>query len=97
MIEVTIFYIHVVFFVYMFCKNFVEENFTTAFLTLIFMIILFSVGWTASAFLINLVIPEKGLSRLLTKAAFSLTLLTFLEIIFYKFYLGKPKKTMQQV
>jgi len=97
MIEVTIFYIHVVFFVYLFCKNFVEENFLSAFLSLIFMVILFSVGWTISAFFISLVVPEAGLSRLLTKAAFSLSLLTFLEIIFYKFYLGKPKKTMQQV
>jgi len=86
MIEVFIFYFHVVFFVYIFAKNYVEENFTSALLSTIFVVIIFCVGWTLSAFVISTFIPPEGLTRILTRAAFSLALLTALEVIFYKFF-----------
>lgn len=89
MIEVIIFYIHVVFFVYVFAKNFVEENLQSAVLSTIFTVIIFSVGWTLSAFIIGTFIPPDGLSKILTRAAFSLGLLSLLEFIFYKFYYSK--------
>jgi len=93
MIEVFIFYFHVVFFVYVFAKNFAEENVVSAFLSTIFVVIIFSVGWTFSAFVIGLFIPPEGITRILTRAAFSLALLTILEVIFYKFfYSRKPVK-----
>ena len=91
MIEVILFYAHVVFFTFVFAKNFVEENFLSAFLSTIFVVIIFSVGWTFSAFIIGLIIPDDGLNRILTKAAFSLTLLTVLESVFYKFYFSSKK------
>lgn len=86
MIEVILFYAHAVFFVYIFVKNYVEQNTTSAFLSTIFVIIIFTVGWTFSAFVIGFFIPDEGLTRVLTKASFSLSLLTLLEIIFYNFY-----------
>lgn len=86
MIEVILFYAHAVFFVYIFAKNYVEQNTVSAFLSTIFVIIIFTVGWTFSAFVIGFFIPDDGLTRILTKAALSLALLTLLEIIFYKFY-----------
>ena len=86
MIEVIIFYIHVIFFVYVFAKTYVEESPVNAFLSTIFVIIIFSVGWTFSAFIIGLIIPPEGLTRILTRAAFSLALLSMLELIFYKFF-----------
>ena len=89
MIEVIIFYLHVIFFVYIFTKNFVEESIVSAFLSTIFVIIIFSVGWTFSAFVIALFIPPQGLTRILSRAAFSLGLLTVLEVIFYKFFYGR--------
>lgn len=89
MIEVILFYAHAVFFVYIFAKNYVEQNTTSAFLSTIFVIIIFTVGWTFSAFIIGFFIPEEGLTRVLTKASFSLGLLTLLEVIFYKFYFSK--------
>ena len=91
MIEVILFYAHAVFFVYIFAKNYVEENKVSALLSTIFVIIIFTVGWTFSAFVIGFFIPEEGLTRILTKAAFSLGLLTLLELIFYKFYFAKGK------
>ena len=96
MIEVLIFYIHVIFLVYIFVKTFVEEKFSSALLSSIFVIIIFSVGWTFSAFLIALMIPPEGLTRILTRAAFSLALLTLLEVIFYRFYFArKPLKAVE--
>jgi len=92
MIEVILFYMHVVFFVYVFAKNYVESNALNAFLSTIFVIIIFSVGWTFSAFIIGLFIPDAGLNRILTKAAFSLGLLTVIEAVFYKFYFSGKKQ-----
>ena len=89
MIEVIIFYVHVIFLVYIFVKTFVEEKFVSALLSAIFVIIIFSVGWTLSAFVIAFFIPPQGLSRIITRAAFSLALLSALEIIFYRFYYGR--------
>ncbi len=91
MIEVILFYLHVVFFAYIFAKNFVEESFVSALLSTIFVIVIFSVGWTFSAFVIGFFVPDEGFSRILTKAAFSLALLSFLEAIFYKFYYSGNK------
>src|SRR3989337_2488454 len=94
MIEGFIFYFHVVFFVYVFAKTYIEEKLTGAFLSTIFVIIIFSVGWTFSAFLIALIIPPDGLTRVLTRAAFSLAFLTIIEAVFYKFfYWGKQRET----
>jgi len=89
MIEVIIFYIHIVFFVYIFARNFAEENLQSAFLSTIFVVIIFSVGWTLSAFVIGIIIPPQGLTKILTRAAYSLALLSILELIFYKFYYSK--------
>jgi hypothetical protein len=89
MIEVLIFYIHVIFLVYIFSRTFIQEKFASALLSAIFIVIIFSVGWTFSAFVIALFIPPQGLTKILTRAAFSLALLTIFEIIFYKFYFSK--------
>ena len=89
MIEVLVFYVHVVFFIYVFAKNFVEEGLQSAVLSTIFVVIIFSVGWTLSAFVIGTFIPPEGLSKILTRAGFSLVLLSLLEFIFYKFYYSK--------
>ena len=50
MIEVILFYAHAVFFVYIFAKNYVEQTKVSAYLSTIFVVIIFTVGWTFSAF-----------------------------------------------
>lgn len=96
MIPVIIFYIHVIFLVYIFVKNFVDESFTKALLSSIFIVILFSVGWTICEFILGWFIEAKGLSLLFPRAAFSLMLLTVTEIIFYKFFYGKNSSAKVQ-
>jgi hypothetical protein len=92
MIEVILFYMHIVFFAYVYAKNFVENNATGALLSTIFVVIIFTVGWTFTSFVIGMFIPDDGLNRILTKAAFSLGLLTLIEAVFYKFYYADVKK-----
>lgn len=91
MIEVVLFYAHVLFFTYIFSKNYVQEGFLSAFLSAIFVVVIFTVGWTFSAFVIQFFIPDEGLNKIMTRAAFSLALLTIMEAFFYKLYYGRKK------
>ena len=86
MIPVFVFFIHTLLLVYIFSKNYIEEGILSAFLSVIFVIIIFSVGWTFSEFVLGFFIPNEGFGLLFPRAAFSLVLLTVLEAIFYKFY-----------
>lgn len=86
MIPVIIFYLHVVFLTYVFTKKYIDEGLTSAFLSSIFIIIIFSVGWTISEFILSLFMNSEGISLLFPRAAFSLILLSCMEIIFYRFY-----------
>ncbi len=94
MIPVFVFFVHTLLLVYIFSKNYIEEGMLSAFLSVIFVIIIFSVGWTFSEFVMGFFMPNEGLSLLFPRAAFSLVLLTILEGIFYKFYYN-TKKTVK--
>lgn len=86
MIPVIIFYIHFVFLVYVFTKNFIDETLQSAILNVIFVVIIFSVGWTISEFLMSLIMDDIGVSLLLPRYAFSLAFLSIIEFFFYRFY-----------
>ena len=96
MIAVFIFYVHVVFLVYVFTKDYLEDGFLTAFLSAVFIVIIFSVGWTLSEFVMALFMKPEGLGLLFPRAAFSLVLLTILEVIFYRFYFSKKQAKVRQ-
>ncbi len=89
MIAVFIFYIHVVFLAYVFTKDYLEDGFTAGLLSAILIVIIFSVGWTLSEFIMGFFMKSEGLGLLFPRAAFSLTLLTIIEAVFYRFYFSK--------
>jgi hypothetical protein len=89
MIPVIVFYLHTVFAVYIFVRNYIEEGFLSGFLSLIFVVIIFSVGWTISEFAMAMFMKPEGLSILFPRFAFSLLLVTMLEVIFYSFYYSR--------
>lgn len=89
MIAVFIFYIHVVFLAYVFTKDYIEDGLLTAFLSAIFIVIIFSVGWTLSEFVMSFLMEPEGFGLLFPRAAFSLVLLSIMETVFYKFYFSK--------
>lgn len=86
MIEISVFYIHAIAAIAAFTKRWQEEGFSEGVLGVAFMAIIFSVGWTISTFLIRILTPEKGFSKVLDQDALSLLLLTAGEGIFYYFY-----------
>lgn len=87
MIELFVFYIHVVAFATMFTKRWQEEGTSEAFLVVFFMALIFFVGWSISSFLMKLVMEKEGLGVFLNRDAASLLLLTLGETILYYFYL----------
>jgi hypothetical protein len=95
MIAVVIFYIHVVFLVYVFTKDYLEDGFAAGILSAILIVVIFSVGWTLSEFFMSLFMDEKGLGLLFPRAAFSLLLLSLIELIFYKFYFSRKSAKAQ--
>ncbi len=87
MIEVAVFYLHAIAAIAAFTKRWQDEGFGEGILGVAFMALIFSVGWTITTFLIRLLTPEKGFSRIFDRDALSLLLLTISEGIFYYFYL----------
>lgn len=96
MIPVLIFYLHVVLIAYLYAKNYTEVGGVSAFLSILYIIILFSVGWTLCEFLIGFFMKPEGLSLMFPRAAFSLMLLTIIELVFYKFYFGQKKPAVEK-
>lgn len=60
MIAVLIFYIHTIFACYVFVKSYQTDGLLQAFLNLVFIIILFAVGWTISDLLVGFFISQNG-------------------------------------
>lgn len=92
MVELFVFYIHVVAVVTMFTKRWQEEGWSEAFLVIFFMGLIFFVGWSISSFLMKLIVEKEGFGLLLDRDAASLLLLTMGEVILYYFYLRDEKK-----
>lgn len=60
MIIALIYFIHVIFAVYAFCKSYQSDGWLQAFLNLGFIIILFAVSLTVCEMFVGLVIPDTG-------------------------------------
>ncbi|MFA6541063.1 MAG: hypothetical protein WCT99_05615 [Bacteroidota bacterium] len=93
MIALIVFYLHIVGFAYGFTKEYQQEGLSAGFLNLGFMVLIFSVGWSISTFLLRYVMGEPGFGVWLDRSTFSLVLLTLGEILFYyNYYSDGPKK-----
>lgn len=60
MIIAVIYFVHVIFAVYAFCKSYQNDGWLQAFLNLGFIIILFAVSLTVCELFVGLVIPDAG-------------------------------------
>ena len=65
MIPVIIFFAHAIFAVWAFAKSYQTDGIVQAFLNVIFIIILFTVGWTISDLLVGFIISGDGYEILL--------------------------------
>ncbi len=60
MITVIIFYLHTIFAIFVFAKSYQSDGLIQAFLNVIFIIIIFTVGWTLTDVIIGLIVSDKG-------------------------------------
>jgi len=86
MITAFIFAIHFLFAIIIFTKKWQEDSLSAAFLNIALIAILFAVGWSLSGILAKIVLEPEGFGLYFDRDTFSLSLLTVIEIFFYKFY-----------
>lgn len=86
MISAFIFFAHFIFLLLIFTWKWQKEGTSGAFLNVSLILILFAVGWTITGMIAKFLMEPKGLGLYYDRDTFSLTLLTFIEILFYRFY-----------
>jgi hypothetical protein len=91
MIELFIYYAHVVAIAVMFTRYWQEEGVAEGFMAVFFMALIFFVGWSITTFLMKLTMEEKGFGEFFNRDAAALLLLTIGEAILYYFYLRDDK------
>lgn len=87
MIDLLVFYIHVVVFAAGFTRRWQESGISEGLLTVFFMALIFFVGWSMSSFIMKLALPQGGWGPVLDRDTAALLLLTVAEGVFYYFYL----------
>ena len=90
MITALIFAGHLIFAVIIFTKKWQEENLKSAFLNVLLIAILFSVGWTITTMIAKFIMGPQGFGIYYDRDAFALTLLSIGEYFFYKIYYNEP-------
>jgi hypothetical protein len=89
MIALILFYLHIVGFSAAFTTEFQKEGWNAGLLMVGFMILIFSVGWSISSFVLKYVMSDAGFGLWLNRDTVSLLLLALGEAAFYYFYFRK--------
>lgn len=86
MIVVFIFLAHIIFTAFVFFKKKKNDSLSNALIDVIFIIIIFSVGWSLSTMVSKIFWDPIGFGKHFDRDAISLTLLTIVEFFFYRIY-----------
>jgi len=86
MITAFIFAAHLIFALYIFTKKWQDENLKGAFLNVILIMILFTVGWTIATMIAKIFMEPEGLGIQYDRDTFALTILSIAEYFFYRIY-----------
>ncbi len=92
MITLFVFYLHTVAAVRAFTKRWQESGWGEGMLSVGFIVLIFSVGWSIAAFILGLFMEKKGFGIWLDRDAMSLLLLTIIETGVYYLMVKKKKK-----
>ncbi|MBI4548984.1 MAG: hypothetical protein HY707_13455 [Ignavibacteriae bacterium] len=92
MITLFIFYIHTIAAVAFFTKRWQEADIKEGFLAVGFLALIFSVGWSISAFILQFLVAKEGFARWLDRDTLSLILLTVMESVFYYVQVKRRRK-----
>ncbi len=91
MIELLIFYLHIVGGLFAFTKNWQSRGIREAFLAVGIIGLFFTIGWALTGTIANLLYPDSWDSIYFTSDTLSLVLLLIPEVIFYYYYFLKDK------
>jgi hypothetical protein len=91
MIPLLVFYIHIIGAAAAFTKRWQDEGLGEGILAVLFVSLLFFVGWSITSFILKLAMSKEGLGPAFDRDAASLLLLTVVEAGFYYFYLRKDQ------
>ena len=97
MITLFIFYVHVIAAAALFTKRWQEGDWKEGILAVGFLALIFSIGWSIAAFIVKLVIDEKGFGVWLDRDTMSLLLLLIMESIFFYLQMRRKKKRLAAV
>lgn len=86
MITAIIFAGHLIFALIIFTKKWQDENLKSAFMNVVLIAILFSVGWSITTMIAKWFMEPTGLGIYFDRDTFALTLLSIAEYFFYNFY-----------
>jgi hypothetical protein len=86
MITAIIFFAHFIFTLIIFTKKWQEEGISSAWMNVGLIVILFAVGWTVTGMIAKILMEQEGLGIHFDRDTFSITLLTIMEVFFYRFY-----------
>jgi len=86
MITAIIFFAHFIFTLIIFTKKWQDEGVSAAWMNVGLIVILFAVGWTMTGMIAKILMEQEGLGIHFDRDTFSLTLLTIMEVFFYRFY-----------
>ncbi|OLD74755.1 MAG: hypothetical protein AUI33_05995 [Ignavibacteria bacterium 13_1_40CM_2_61_4] len=92
MITLFIFYLHTMAAVALYTKRWQGSNWKEGLLAVGFLLLIFSVGWTMSTFLVSLFVSERGFGIWLDRDTLALVVLTMLEAVFYYAQFGRKKR-----
>lgn len=86
MISAFIFFAHFIFILIIFTWKWQTDGISGAVMNVSLILILFAVGWTITGMIAKFFMGPNGLGFYYDRDTFSLTLLTLVEIFFYKIY-----------
>jgi uncharacterized membrane protein YhdT len=86
MITAIIFFAHFIFTLIIFTKKWQDEGLSAAWMNVGLIVILFAVGWTVTGMIAKILMEQAGFGIHFDRNTFSLTLLTIMEVFFYRFY-----------
>jgi len=93
MITALIFAIHFIFIIIIFTYKWQNETLGSAFINVILILILFSVGWSVTGLITKIFMEPEGFGIMFDRNTFSLALLGITEFFFYRFYYNEKTTT----
>ena len=97
MVILLIFYIHVIAAAAAFTRRWQETDWKEGILAVVFIVLIFVVGWQMATFIVKLFSDEKGFGIWFDRDAMALTLLTIMEGGIYIWQTGRKKRKLRSV